>query len=99
MAYIDIDPTNLEEMSQVWEMLVGGLVRIGGAIVIDNVAPTEAAWPPYLGSAVPPELTETLVASSWKNVDGFNRAVAADRRVVGALLPVRDGMWVVVRVS
>jgi caffeoyl-CoA O-methyltransferase len=84
MVFIDADKLNYEHYYD----LVFDKMPIGGYILADNVL--------YDGEVI---LSEGEQSKNARAISGFNKKVKADRRVEHLLVPVRDGLMIVRKVS
>lgn len=84
MVFIDADKTSYE----LYYDLVFDKVSIGGYILADNVL--------YDGEVVLPEEQQSKNA---KAISAFNKKVKADKRVQHLLLPVRDGIMIIRKIT
>jgi len=84
LVFIDADKLNYE----LYYDLVFGKLRTGGYILADNVL--------YDGEVILPEEQQSKNA---KAIHSFNEKIKADNRVEHLLMPVRDGLMIVRKVS
>ena len=84
MVFIDADKSNYERYYD----LVFDKVPVGGYILADNVL--------YDGEVILPETEQTKNARA---ISSFNRKVKADKRIEHLLLPVRDGIMIMRKLS
>ena len=84
MVFIDADKSNYERYYD----LVFDKVPVGGYILADNVL--------YDGEVVLPEEQQTKNARA---IVSFNRKIKADKRIEHLLLPMRDGIMIVRKIS
>ena len=84
MVFIDADKSNYERYYD----LVFDKVLVGGYILADNVL--------YDGEVVLPEDQQTKNARA---IGSFNRKVKADKRIEHLLVPMRDGIMIVRKIS
>jgi caffeoyl-CoA O-methyltransferase len=84
MVFIDADKVNYCDYYD----LVFGKIPVGGYILADNVL--------YEGEVVLPESEQSRNA---KAMHAFNRKVKADTRVEHVLIPVRDGIMLIRKIS
>lgn len=84
LVFIDADKSNYE----LYYDLVFSKVPVGGFIIADNVL--------YDGEVVLPDAEQSKNARA---ICSFNNKVKADNRVQHLLLPVRDGLMIVRKVS
>ena len=82
MVFIDADKENYSNYFD----LVIEQVKKGGWIIADNVL--------WSGKVLEPSYKNDLETQSLKN---FNKKVKSDSRVSNLLLPVRDGMMIMVK--
>merc|ERR1712045_410408 len=84
LVFLDVDKPGYLALYE--RLMESGLLKVGGLLVVDNTM--------YKGEEILNELSENS-----KGTRAFNEALLKDDRVSQVMLPLRDGVTLVHRVS
>ena len=96
LVYLDADKSDYQRYYDL--LLDTDMLPVGGLLVVDNVLWKGLVHSPDEASAMRAK-TERRFKKIARELDAFNKRVAADPRVQQVLLPIGDGVSIVRRIK